>query len=115
MKMVLVIVRRSRGEAALLVRPFLAAFCLHAMSTNFHEARQAGLLGARTGFTLVVWVSSWAFAALAHAAVSRAASEDRTSVPAALRAYAFAVSAAALWLAIHMWRYGLIGLRTWRW
>jgi len=29
--------------------------------------------------------------------------------------YALAVSAAAVWITLHMSRYGLIGLRTWRW
>jgi CubicO group peptidase (beta-lactamase class C family) len=106
--------RRRSLETALLLRPFLAAACLLGMSTAFDHARESGDLGLRTVTTLTVWVLSWAFALFSYSSMSRA-SQAGQEVAWFLRAYAVAVSGAAVWIALHLSRYGLIGLRTWRW
>jgi hypothetical protein len=108
------LLRREREEVAVLVRPLLAALCLLGMVVAFSHARETGDLGVCNATTIGVWVLSWAFGLLSYSALGnmRHASPE---VPRPLRLYAFAVSAAAVWVAMHLSRYGLIGLRTWRW
>ncbi len=86
------------------------------MATAFERALETGGLGGVNLSTLAVWLASWVFALAAHTGFRRAlrGARDR-EVAAGLRAYALVLSAAALWIALHLARYGLVGLRTWRW
>ena len=102
-------------QRALVVRPFAAALCLLGMSYSFDHAHDAGILGERGVATVAVWLLSWGFAAWAHGGFARALRSFRSDVSPALRAYALVTSAAAVWIALHLSRYGLIGLRTWLW
>ncbi|HXU82218.1 MAG TPA: serine hydrolase domain-containing protein, partial [Polyangia bacterium] len=106
--------RRRLDEALVLVRPLLAALCLWGMSVAFEHAMKSGDLGSVTGTTVTVWLLSWAFALCSYSALT-AAREAGREVVRSLRVYAFAVSAAAVWITLYLSRYGLIGLRTWRW
>jgi hypothetical protein len=106
--------RRERAEAQVLLPPLLAALCLLGTSIAFHHARDSGLLGSRTGATVTVWLLSWAFGLASYRALSRAPAAP-PEVPRLLRVYAFLASAACVWVTLHLSRYGLIGLRTWRW
>jgi hypothetical protein len=106
--------RRDPEEARVLVRPVVAAACLYGLVTAFDRAHEDAILGACTPLTLAIWLLSLAFglcsyAAFGHACVMPAA------VPRGLRRYVFAVSVAAVWVTLHLSRYGVIGLRTWRW
>lgn len=109
-----VLLRRNLDETMVLLRPFLAALCLLGMSTAFDQAKEAGELGLRTGATVTVWLLSWAFGLCAYSALTNAPRASK-EVPWFLRYYALAVAAAAVWITLHLSRYGLIGLRTWRW
>jgi CubicO group peptidase (beta-lactamase class C family) len=111
----LLVLRARRAENLLLLRPFLTALCLLATSTAFDLARGQGQLGEMTVNTVMVWVSSWAFAFMAYSGFSAALRPARQQVHGAVRAYVFMASAAAVWVALHLSRYGLIGVRTWRW
>ena len=108
------LLRRDREEVRLLIRPLLAAVCLGAMVWSFGRAHEDALLGACTGLTLAVWLFSLGFGLASYAAFGHAC-VTISPVPRALRRYAFAVSLAAVWVTVHLSRYGLIGLRTWRW
>jgi CubicO group peptidase (beta-lactamase class C family) len=111
---VFLLLRREPAEAMVLIRPLLAALCLLGMSTAFERALESGDLGARTGSTVLVWLLSWAFGLCSYSALGRAR-EAGPEVARFLRVYALVVSAAAVWITLHLSRYGLIGLRTWRW
>jgi hypothetical protein len=84
------------------------------MSQAFEHAHEHEELGSRTGATVAVWLLSWAFGLCSYSAL-RAAREAGRQVVAFLRVYTFAVAGAAIWITLHLSRYGLIGLRTWRW
>jgi CubicO group peptidase (beta-lactamase class C family) len=112
---VLLAMRGTRTENLLLLRPFLAALCLLATSTAFDHARHQGELGEMTLNTVLVWLFSWAFALMAYSGFSAAIRPPREPVHTAIRAYACLALAAAVWVALHLSRYGLIGVRTWRW
>jgi len=60
------------------------------------------------------WLLSWGFGLCSYSALARARDAGR-EVAGFLRVYAVVVSAAAVWITLHLSRYGLIGLRTWRW
>jgi hypothetical protein len=105
----------SRAEAQLLIRPFLAGLCLLAMSMAFDRARGQGQLGELTGSTLLVWGLSWIFAWVSYSGFSAILRSEHERVHAALRTYAWLAAGAAVWIALHLSRYGLIGIRTWRW
>jgi CubicO group peptidase (beta-lactamase class C family) len=107
---------RERARAALLVRPFVAAACLLAMATAFEHAHDANLLGVPSLPTLIVWICSWVFALAAHTGFHRTIRRLRDPETSLfIRGYALLLSGAAVWVALHLSRYGLIGLRTWRW
>jgi CubicO group peptidase (beta-lactamase class C family) len=111
-----VLLGRHPAHAGLLVRPLIAAAALAVMATAFQEARKAGMLGEANATTLTVWIASWTFGLAAHTGFHRTLRRMRDpAIPPALRAYALVLATAALWLALHLGRYGLIGLRTWRW
>ena len=63
---------------------------------------------------MAVWLLSWGFA-LGSTWAFNGARAAWPGTPRVLRAYAVATAAAAVWLTLHLARYGLIGLRTWRW
>jgi hypothetical protein len=111
---IFLVLRREPAEARLLLRPLLAALCLWGLSAAFGQALENGDLGVRTGATVTVWLLSWAFGLCSYWAFAGAREAGR-EVASAVRVYALAVSAAAVWITLHMSRYGLIGLRTWRW
>jgi CubicO group peptidase (beta-lactamase class C family) len=111
---IFVLLRRQYEEAMVLLRPFLAALSLWGMATAFDHAKESGDLGIRTGATICVWVLSWAFGLWSYSAVTNARRAG-TEVAGFLRNYAFVVGLAAVWITLHLSRYGLIGLRTWRW
>jgi CubicO group peptidase (beta-lactamase class C family) len=108
------LLRRDLDETLVLLRPLLAALCLWGMTIAFNHARQEELLGVRNGATIAVWLLSWAFGACSYWAFNglRHASP---AVPRLLRGYAAVVASAAVVITLHLSRYGLIGLRTWRW
>jgi CubicO group peptidase (beta-lactamase class C family) len=106
--------RRAPAEASLLMRPLLAALCLSGMGAAFDQALEDGQIGLRTGATVTVWLLSWAFAFLSYSGFARARAAGG-EVAGFVRAYALAASGATIWIALHLSRYGLIGLRTWRW
>jgi hypothetical protein len=107
---------RQRAEAAMLLRPAVAAACLLTMATAFDRAHDDGRLGVLCLPTLTVWAASWLFALAAHTGFRRAIGGLRRAEGSmAARACALVFSAAAVWIALHLSRYGLIGLRTWRW
>jgi CubicO group peptidase (beta-lactamase class C family) len=107
---------RTRAPSHLLLRPFLAGLCLLGAATTFDIAHDAGLLGVASVPTVTVWILTWLFALFAHTGFRRAIAGlgTRETAP-LLRCYALLTSAAAVWVALHLARYGLIGLRTWRW
>jgi CubicO group peptidase (beta-lactamase class C family) len=111
---VFLLLRREPAEVEVLIRPLLAALCLLGMSLAFDHARENGHLGSRTATTITIWLLSWAFGLCSYSALSRAHEAGR-EVARLLRAYALVVSLAAVWITLHLSRYGLIGLRTWRW
>jgi hypothetical protein len=39
----------------------------------------------------------------------------RSPLPLGIRIHALLTAAAAAWIALHLSRYGLIGIRTWQW
>jgi CubicO group peptidase (beta-lactamase class C family) len=107
---------RQREEAAMLLRPAVAAASLLIMATAFDRAHDDGRLGVLCLPTLTVWAASWLFALAAHTGFRRAIGGLRRAEGSmAARACAVVFSAAAVWIALHLSRYGLIGLRTWRW
>jgi hypothetical protein len=108
------LLRREPEEVAILARPLLAAACLWGMSTAFEHAWDLGDLGMCTALTVTLWLLSWAFGLCSYSALARAREASR-EVARFLRVYALVVSAAAVWITLHLSRYGLIGLRTWRW
>jgi CubicO group peptidase (beta-lactamase class C family) len=111
---IFLVFRREPAEARVLCRPLLAALCLWGMSSAFDQARENGDLGLRTGATVMVWLLSWGFGLCSYWAFASAREAGR-EVARFLRIYALAVSGAAVWITLHLSRYGLIGLRTWRW
>jgi CubicO group peptidase (beta-lactamase class C family) len=112
---IIIAARGVRSESALLLRPLLAALCLFGMSVAFGQAREHGLLGARSLVTVAFWLLSWAFGLMSYSALAHAARATRSEAHAAVRAYALLASLAAVWITMHLSRYGVIGLRTWRW
>jgi CubicO group peptidase (beta-lactamase class C family) len=112
---VLVAARGDRAEAALLWRPFLAALCLWGASSAFGHARRHALLGLCTFSTGLVWILSWGFGLVSYGALAYAARAPRAEGHLAVRIYSVLVSAAAVWVTLHLSVYGLMGLRTWRW
>jgi CubicO group peptidase (beta-lactamase class C family) len=112
----LLLLVRHRERSPVLRPALLAAASLLVMMVAFDLARRTGRLGYPNPATLLVWISSWLFALSAHSGLRRSLRSLRDpATPAWLRAYALLLSAAAVWLALHLSRYGLIGLRTWRW
>jgi CubicO group peptidase (beta-lactamase class C family) len=106
----------DREKRRLLLRPLLAALSLSGMASAFDYAQEQNLLGVACAPTLTVWILSWLFALAAHTGLQRAVRSMRSvEVSLAVRTYALLVSAAAVWVALHLSHYGLIGLRTWRW
>jgi hypothetical protein len=103
------------AEAALVARPFLAAVSHAGMWAAFQSARRANELGTVSPLTLTVWGLSWVFALSSYAAFARALRGLSGCEPRIVRVYAFAVAVAAVWMTLHLSRYGLIGLATWRW
>lgn len=108
------LMRRQLDETLVLLRPLLAALCLWGMSQAFEHAHEREELGSRTAATVAVWLLSWAFGLCAYSSL-RAARQAGREVAGFLRVYATAVAAAAIWITLYLSRYGLIGLRTWRW
>jgi hypothetical protein len=111
---VFLVFRREPDETRLLLPPVLAGLALWGMTSAFDQALENGHVGLRTGATVTVWLLSWAFPLLSYVAFSRARQAGR-EVAGLLRVYAFAVAGAAVWISLHLSRYGLVGLRTWRW
>ena len=74
-----------------------------------------GLLGLATPLTILVWVLSWGFGISAHHGFVRALPGLRSALPLGIRIHALLTAAAATWIALHLSRYGLIGIRTWLW
>jgi CubicO group peptidase (beta-lactamase class C family) len=111
---IFVLLRRQLAEGMVLFKPFLAALCLLGVSTAFDQAKDDGTLGSRTGATVAVWLLSWAFGFFSYSALATARQAGK-EVAWALRAYATVVAGAAVWITLHLSRYDLIGLRTWRW
>ncbi len=104
------------GARRLLLRPLVAAACLLGMASAFDYAQNEALLGVACLPTVAIWILSWVFALAAHLGLRSAVRSMRAgTAPALLRTYAVLVSGAAVWVALHLSRYGLIGLRTWRW
>ena len=106
---------RQRAATAMVLLPFAAALCLFAMSRAFATAHEAGLLGVASGPTVLVWILSWAFALLACAALKPALTGLFRPGGGVLKTYALATAFGVVWIALHLSRYGLIGLRTWMW
>ena len=105
----------ARDDAALLLRPFVAAVCLLGMSAAFQHARHAGTLGQRNLATIAVWLLSWGLAAASYQGFQRALRGLHSPAPVFVRGYALLAAAAAVWITLHLSRYGIIGLRTWSW
>lgn len=99
----------------LLARPLVAALCLLGMWWTFESARASHSLGACNPATVSIWVLSWGFAGASLLAFERAARAVRATLPGWLRAYALLTAGAAAGVAVHLFYYGIIGLRTWRW
>ena len=106
---------RDREQVGLVLRPMCSGLCLLGMSWAFNQAREGGLLGLATPLTVVVWVLSWGFAITAHHGFVRALPGLRFPLPLGIRIHALLTAAAATWIALHLSRYGLIGIRTWQW
>jgi hypothetical protein len=107
--------RRDLEETLVLLRPLLAALCLWGTSLAFTHAREEGVLGVVAPSTIAVWVLSWSFGLLSFSTLSRARVLAQARVHVFLRLQAIVTATAATWIALHLSRYGLIGLRTWRW
>jgi CubicO group peptidase (beta-lactamase class C family) len=107
--------RRDLEEILVLARPLLAALALWGTQLAFDRARELGQLGTCSPSTIAVCVLSWAFGLLSYSTLARARLYAGARVPIFLRVHAIATAAAATWVALHLSRYGLIGLRTWRW
>lgn len=108
------LLRRRREEVRVLVWPLVAGLCLAGTAAAFRSAQRDGTLGLFTPTTFAVWALSWAFALAAGAALGNAVTRVR-EVPRLLRTYGFVVALAAIWITVHLARYGLVGLATWRW
>ena len=106
---------RDRQQVGLMVRPMFSGLCLLGMSWAFQQALEAGSLGLATPLTMLVWVLSWGFGISAHHGFVRALPGLRSPLPLGIRIHALLTAAAATWIALHLSRYGLIGIRTWLW
>jgi hypothetical protein len=106
---------QDRQQVGLVVRPMFTALCLLGTSWAFQQALEAGSLGLATPLTLLVWVLSWGFGISAHHGFVRALPGLRSPLPIGIRIHALLTAAAATWIALHLSRYGLIGIRTWLW
>jgi hypothetical protein len=106
---------RDRQQVGLMVRPMFSGLCLLGMSWAFQQALEAGTLGLATPLTMLVWVLSWGFGISAHHGFVRALPGLRSPLPLGIRIHALLTTAAATWIALHLSRYGLIGIRTWLW
>ena len=105
----------ERAAARLSAWQALAAVALFAMPHFFNVARRGGALGERNLTTMTVWLLSWAFAGATYAGFHRAVRELTGQAPRIVRIQAFVSALAAVWVALYLSRYGLIGLKTWRW
>jgi hypothetical protein len=106
----------ERSAAKLCGWQAVSALALLGMSYAFNVARAAGALGGRNLATTTVWLLSWTFVATAYAGFQRAVGDITSrAAPRIVRIYALVTALAAVWIALHLARYGLIGLKTWRW
>jgi CubicO group peptidase (beta-lactamase class C family) len=93
-----------------------AALALWAMPYAFNLARAEGTLGLRNLTTTAVWLCSWTFAAASYASFYRAVHALGSSrIPRIVQGHALVSALAAVWITLHLSRYGLIGLKTWCW
>jgi CubicO group peptidase (beta-lactamase class C family) len=111
----LMLLAGERQLARLGIWQAVAAFTLFALPFAFNTARNAGVLGERNGATMAVWLLSWIFAIGTYAGFHRAIRSLASPVPRIVRIQAVVSALAAVWIALHLSRYGIIGLKTWRW
>ena len=111
----LLVACRDRQQVSLVLRPMISGLCLLGTSWAFDRAMHNGLLGLATPLTTMVWVLSWGFGITAHHGFVRALPGMRAALPLGIRVHALLTAAAATWIALHLSRYGLIGIRTWLW
>jgi CubicO group peptidase (beta-lactamase class C family) len=111
----LLVACRDRQQVNLVLRPMISGLCLLGTSWAFDRALQNGLLGLATPLTMMVWLLSWGFGITAHHGFVRALPGMRSPLPLGIRIHALLTAAGATWVALHLSRYGLIGIRTWQW
>ncbi|HEX2572516.1 MAG TPA: serine hydrolase domain-containing protein [Polyangia bacterium] len=99
--------------------PAGAALAFFALPVVFAMGWYERALGTPSKYALGVWALSWAFALLSSAAVAQAVRGLCRSGPGGpgviARLHGLLASVAAYALMLHLFYYGLIGLKTWAW